>query len=63
MQTDVEDQIRVRAYGLWQADGSPAGREQFYWFRAVADITQAAFAEAPVKKLVRKRKPAAVRAA
>lgn len=28
------DQIRLRAYHLWEAEGRPAGRDQEYWFRA-----------------------------
>jgi hypothetical protein len=29
-----EDAIRARAYQLWQAEGSPEGRQDEYWLRA-----------------------------
>lgn len=28
------EQIRLRAYHLWEAEGRPFGRDQEYWFRA-----------------------------
>jgi hypothetical protein len=33
-----EDKIRVRAYELWQKDGSPEGRADEYWEQARAQI-------------------------
>lgn len=36
--TATVDQIRERAYELWQADGCPEGRELDYWLRAEADL-------------------------
>lgn len=33
-----EDKIRVRAYELWQKDGSPEGRADEYWELARAQI-------------------------
>jgi len=29
-----EEWIRLRAYLLWEADGCPEGRAEFYWHRA-----------------------------
>ena len=33
-----EDKIRVRAYELWEKDGSPEGRADEYWEQARAQI-------------------------
>lgn len=30
----LEEQIRARAYELWEKDGSPEGRADEYWERA-----------------------------
>jgi DUF2934 family protein len=38
----MEDQIRVRAYALWEADGHPAGQDQNYWFKAATELAAAA---------------------
>lgn len=38
----MEDQIRARAYALWEADGRPAGQDQTYWFKAATDLAAAA---------------------
>ena len=35
-----EDVIREEAYRLWQAAGSPAGREQEFWHRAREKLTR-----------------------
>lgn len=35
------DQIRERAYQLWQADGCPEGLALDYWLRAEADLAGA----------------------
>ncbi|WIJ23476.1 DUF2934 domain-containing protein [Devosia sp. RR2S18] len=37
----MEDQIKRRAYELWEADGRPAGQDQSYWFKAVAEMATA----------------------
>jgi hypothetical protein len=29
-----EDQIRLKAYEMWEADGRPHGNDQDYWFRS-----------------------------
>jgi hypothetical protein len=36
--TTVEDRIRERAYYIWEADGCPTGRDEF-WHRAREMIT------------------------
>lgn len=43
------DQIAVRAYELWQADGSPNGRDEQHWLDAEREL------------LIRMRTTAAVR--
>ncbi|WP_438750270.1 DUF2934 domain-containing protein [Pararhizobium sp. O133] len=35
---DREDQIRDRAYSLWQSEGSPDGRHADHWRRAEEEI-------------------------
>lgn len=35
---DLEDQIRQRAYELFEQEGRQEGRDQEYWFRAEAEI-------------------------
>ncbi len=56
----MEDQIKRRAYELWQADGSPVGQDQIYWFKAVAEVASSA---AKTIKPARKRAPRAKKAA
>ncbi len=34
MRSASEDQIRQKAYELWEADGRPEGRDEDYWFRS-----------------------------
>lgn len=38
MPTERNHQIRERAFYLWEADGSPKGREMDYWLRAEQDL-------------------------
>ena len=38
MPTDRNREIRERAYSLWEADGSPEGKEWDYWLRAEQDL-------------------------
>jgi hypothetical protein len=35
-----EEQIRARAYELWEKDGSPEGRADEYWEQAKAQIDE-----------------------
>jgi hypothetical protein len=37
---ELEDQIRLRAYELYEARGSEVGHELEDWFRAKEEITQ-----------------------
>ncbi len=39
MPTERNHQIRERAYGLWEADGRPEGKEMDYWLRAERDLS------------------------
>ena len=56
----MQDQIECRAYALWEADGKPAGQDQTYWFKAVAEITAAAAASMkPARKPAGRAKKAA----
>ena len=32
---DFEQHVRQEAYGLWEADGRPLGRDKDYWFQAL----------------------------
>lgn len=36
--SDFDQQIRERAYQLWEEAGRPDGRAQEFWFHAQADI-------------------------
>ncbi|NPD69818.1 DUF2934 domain-containing protein (plasmid) [Lichenicola cladoniae] len=36
---DVEEQVRRRAYKLWEQAGCPNGRGDEFWHEALADIT------------------------
>lgn len=35
---NLEEQVRQRAYELYEQDGRQEGRDQEYWFRAEAEI-------------------------
>lgn len=58
----MEEQIRTRAYELWEEAGCPQGQDQAFWFRAATELAQNAMADVPVKK-TRTRKPAVRKAA
>ena len=38
MASDFEEWVRKRAYALWQLAGSPANREQDFWFQAEQEV-------------------------
>nr|WP_276039742.1 DUF2934 domain-containing protein [Sphingomonas sp. GM_Shp_1] len=38
---DREEQLRQRAYGIWQAEGEPHGRDREHWEMAERDLTPA----------------------
>ena len=56
----MDDQVRRRAYELWEADGCPQGQDQQYWFKALAELASTA---AETIKPPRKRAPRAAKAA
>ena len=56
----MEDQVRRRAYEMWEADGRPEGQDQQYWFKALAELAAAAVATI---KPAAKRAPRAKKAA
>jgi hypothetical protein len=36
-----DDDIRARAYELWQEEGCPTGKPDEFWFRACVELSQA----------------------
>ncbi len=36
---DIEQQIRVKAFELWEAEGCPDGRADHHWSQAQAEIS------------------------
>ena len=44
---DISQQIRERAYTLWQADGCPDGQAMDYWLAAEAEVTPVVATRAP----------------
>jgi hypothetical protein len=39
--TDIsEDDIRLRAYALWEADGRPQGSHDVHWLQALRELTE-----------------------
>jgi hypothetical protein len=42
MHTPHENDIRDRAYALWQEQGSPEGREEEFWHRAERELSEEA---------------------
>lgn len=56
----MHEQIERKAYDLWEADGRPAGQDQAYWFKAVAELAAEA---AKSMKPARKRAPRIKKAA
>ncbi len=40
MREVTEDRIRERAYALWEADGSPEGRDKQYWELAERELAE-----------------------
>jgi hypothetical protein len=39
MQMPTEDQVRTRAYGLWEQAGKPDGREDEFWYQAEQELS------------------------
>ena len=45
--TDIsEDDIRKRAYALWEADGRPEGSHEAHWLQASHELTRQTEADA-----------------
>lgn len=40
MSQDRDHLIRERAYAIWQAEGTPAGRDQDHWERAEREVAE-----------------------
>ncbi|HEX7858375.1 MAG TPA: DUF2934 domain-containing protein [Sphingobium sp.] len=38
MADDREQQIRARAYALWEADGKPHGKDLLHWDQATREV-------------------------
>jgi hypothetical protein len=45
---DVEDEIRRRAYELWEQYGRPDGGEEEFWLKAEREIKEAQRSRSPV---------------
>lgn len=60
-----EDEIRLRAYALWESDGRPAGSHDVHWLQALRELTEEAKAAggAVPEKRVRKAKPPVTKSA
>jgi hypothetical protein len=39
MQQSNEEQLRARAYAIWEREGCPAGKEQEHWDLAVKEMS------------------------
>ena len=62
--TDIsEDDIRARAYALWEADGRPDGSHDAHWLEALRQLTEEAeaAAAAPVAKVAKTSKLSVVK--
>ncbi|WP_276122223.1 DUF2934 domain-containing protein [Pararhizobium qamdonense] len=58
-----EDDIRLRAYALWESDGRPAGSHDVHWLQALRELTEEAGAsggDTPKKKAKAAKPKAAV---
>jgi Protein of unknown function (DUF2934) len=62
---DLEEQVRHRAYAIWESEGRPGGREGEHWHQAMQEIVNlscslgpAAKAKGPAKKAPAKKAPA-----
>lgn len=52
-----EDQIRQRAYEMWEQEGCPEGREHAHWDEAARQIGAASNGESPSPKLSEASRP------
>ncbi|GAA3269283.1 DUF2934 domain-containing protein [Sphingomonas yabuuchiae] len=55
---DREEQLRQRAYGIWQSEGEPHGRDRDHWEQAERELTEVVPDEpaAPAKPATRRKK-------
>jgi Protein of unknown function (DUF2934) len=60
MQTELETQIRERAYHLWVADGCRDGEADKHWLAAERDVLAAFASSTPAPKARTARRPANV---
>lgn len=61
MSTITEEQIRLRAYALWEADGRPDGKNNDHWERAYQElIAEGATAAPAAQKTAMKKKKATI---
>lgn len=44
---EFEDQVRQRAYQLWEQEGRPEARSDEFWFRAMQELRGAPEADGP----------------
>ncbi|WP_438755045.1 DUF2934 domain-containing protein [Pararhizobium sp. O133] len=58
-----EDDIRTRAYALWEADGRPDGSHDAHWLQALRQLTDEseAVSAAPVAKATKSSKLSVVK--
>jgi hypothetical protein len=40
MDPALEDDIRIRAYQIWEEEGRPSGRDVEHWIRAVLELAR-----------------------
>jgi hypothetical protein len=64
----IENQIRERAYAIWEKEGRPHGREWDHWVRAAGELAvreelPAAAPTEPAAKTPAKRRPTRARKA
>jgi hypothetical protein len=60
VQTELETQIRERAYHLWVADGRRDGEAERHWLAAERDVLAAFASSTPAPKARAARRPANV---
>lgn len=46
---DRDELIRARAYEIWQAEGSPEGRDEQHWHQAARDVEEAVTTPRPAE--------------
>ena len=59
MQTNLEQQVRVRAYELWLRDGMTNGRDSDHWYAAEGEVLAQCAKTIPAATQVTAPKPKA----